>query len=386
MFRRLCALGFAAAILTAATGCVEKTAKADPSTDDKAKGNTPPTGSLDPAKKAGDFSAFSTTDPLVAAAVETRDQVVEQEDDFFRRLDDLRGLLAAPRPDPDSVRQSAAELVRVTKDLRVLTRQASDTLAALGESSQQLARSLKHLGASYRAAADLYRRKARDYGEPRLRNQLLAFADDLEAVAKSVPDRQAALREFQAKLPPLRAKAKEAAQFLDDAAQFLATHPATGPDQRARYAGEFESFAVTFSEWLRTLDEVRTKLRGQAISQAVRDAHQKEVDAKAAETDRRAALVTEIAEQVAKPDRSSNSAATDPASPPVREPVPATPVVPGPTVVATVPTVVTRCVLVPVTCYHTQPDRFGRCVTVATTRYQWRTQLVSEPGVTLACR
>lgn len=229
-----------------------------------------------PKKPAADFAGFPPTDPMVAAAAQARDQMARQEEELLERLDALRGVLGSAKADPARIKESVEEFLRLAKDLRRITVQAGDAINAITDSAAELSRSMRHLGASYRSVASLFRSKARDYKEARLRDQMNAFADDLDSIAKSIPERMAALQTFQTILPKLKGKVGEANSFLDDAAMFLSSHPGIGSDPRERYAAQFESFAATFSEWLRTLDDLRNVLRSGALSRNIQESCRKE--------------------------------------------------------------------------------------------------------------
>jgi len=96
-------------------------------------------------------------------------------------------------------------------------------------------------------------------------------------VAASIPERCKSLDAIQKKLPSLKRKVKEVHSFLNDAVSFLNTHPGIGADPREKYASEFESFAVTFSEWIRVLDDLRNALRERAVSQVIQESYRREV-------------------------------------------------------------------------------------------------------------
>ena len=103
------------------------------------------------------------------------------------------------------------------------------------------------------------------------------FADDYDAVAQMLPARALALTMVRAKLPTFYRKVLEVNTFLTDTVAFLNAHPGTGPEQRKRYANEFESFAVVFSEWIRVLDELRGALRERAVSTTIRESYRDEL-------------------------------------------------------------------------------------------------------------
>jgi len=227
-------------------------------------------------KKAPDFGDFSTADPLLGNAIQSRQQLVEQEDALLQRLDELRAMLASIKADPARIRQSIEEFLALAKEIRRVVVKAGESLTYLDDTTRELARSMKHLGNSYRAAAGLFRLKARDYSEKKLRDQLNAFADDYEAIGKSIPDRTRTIQEFSKSLPKLKVKVREANTFLDDVVLYLSSHPGIGTDPREQYSEQFESFVVTFSELLRTLNEFRSSFREQAISKVIQDGHRKE--------------------------------------------------------------------------------------------------------------
>jgi septal ring factor EnvC (AmiA/AmiB activator) len=61
---------------------------------------------------------------------------------------------------------------------------------------------------------------------------------------------------------------------------YLNSHPGIGNDPREKYSEQFESFVLTFSELLRTLNEFRSSFREQAISKVIQDGHRADVLAK----------------------------------------------------------------------------------------------------------
>jgi hypothetical protein len=268
----LCLLPFAA-------GCVE-----DLKAEEKAKPAAtvradPPPGDAPKAEKkpAAELPDLPTGDPLVADAVQAREQISRLEEEILDRLDDLRSALAQAKADPAKLRESVERFVEVTRDVRAKTALAGGAITGLTDKTAELSRSSRHLAGSYRALADLYRRKARDYSEKPLQDRLLAFAADYDAVAKSLPERVKALDGVRKSLPALNRKVAEVNAFLGDAVAFLTTHPGIGADARERYVAEFESFAVTVSEWLRVLDDLRAALRSKAVSKAIRESYQREV-------------------------------------------------------------------------------------------------------------
>ncbi len=278
MKRSLTCIGFGFLLLCTQVGCVEPMASADPKESSNSK-ETQSQPEPTPAEipQDSELLQLSTTDPLIANAIETRQQLIAQEEELLARLDDIRQLLGSAKVDPARLQQSIDEFLAVARDIRTVSQRAAESMSSMNDTIRNLARTTKHLGAWYRAAADLFRRKARDYTESRLRNQLLAFAEDYDAIAVSIPKRQKAIREFEAQVPRLKAKAQETTLFLDDAILFLSSHPQIGRDPRSRYSEEFESFAVTFSEWLRVLDDLRNQLREQAVSQVIQSSYRKEV-------------------------------------------------------------------------------------------------------------
>lgn len=294
--RRISIVALAIAMLTTTVGCdewfktdknkAEEKAATDKATADKAAadkaatkgtGDTPSPADKPQPKKPHDFVDFPTTDPLISNAIENRNQLVAQEEELLQRLDDIRTLLISAKSDPSKMRQSIEEFISLTKEIRGVVVQAGESLSKLEETSNDLARSMKHLGSSYRATAGLFRAKARDYTEKKLREQLLGFADDFEAIAKTIPERMKSLQTFQKSLPKLKLKIRESSAFLDDVVSFLSSHPGLGADSRERYTSQFETFMSTFSELVRTLEEFRSTFRETAFSKAVQDAVRKEV-------------------------------------------------------------------------------------------------------------
>lgn len=296
---RLLCLCLGVGLLPVAAGCVE-----DAKAEDKGKSADVQKAVPKPPAALPDLPA---NDPLVAEAVSAREQIARLEEELLEQLDELRAVLASAKADPDRLRESVEQFLDLTRDVRRKTVQAGDALRAVEEKAADLSRSSRHLAASYRALAVLYRRKARDYSEPKLRDQLVGFAADYDAVAQAMPERCKALDGVRKKLPALKRKVTEVNAFLGDAAAFLATHPAVGQERRERYAGEFASFAVTVSEWLRTLDELRAALRERAVSTAIREAYRKDVEErqKAEQAKREAAARLELArlESLAQAER-----------------------------------------------------------------------------------
>ncbi len=279
MNTRLLHLCLGLGVLPLAAGCVEDlkaeekpnpaaTTRADPSPGDAPKGEKKP---------AAELPDLPTSDPLVADALQAREQISRLEEEILDRLDDLRSALAQAKADPAKLRESVERFVEVTRDVRQTTLQAGRAITGLTDKTAELSRSSRHLAASYRALADLYRRKARDYSEKPLQDRLLAFAADYDAVAKSLPERVQALDGVRKSLPALNRKVAEVNAFLGDAVAFLTTYPGIGADARERYAAEFESFAVSVSEWLRVLDDLRAALRSKAVSKVIRESYQREV-------------------------------------------------------------------------------------------------------------
>jgi len=281
MSKRLMALLVCLGFTPCIVGCVDD-AKADETNKpvEKAKADS---ASPDAAKKAKktppEFSELPANDPLVANAIQAREQIAELEEELLEQLDELRSALASAKADPERLRESVEQFLGITKMMRQKTLQASEAVNAVGEKTAELSRSSRHLASSYRALAGLFRNKARDYSEKKLRDQLLGFAKDYDEVAASIPERCKSLDAIQKKLPSLKRKVKEVHSFLNDAVSFLNTHPGIGADPREKYASEFESFAVTFSEWIRVLDDLRNALRERAVSQAIQESYRREVTA-----------------------------------------------------------------------------------------------------------
>ena len=264
-------------------GCVDLASANEKSKAD-AKANTDKSAPSEAAKSSKKSSSEAvespTTDPLIAGAIQTRQSFADQEELLLERLDELRSLLGSAKADPERIRQSVDEFLALAREIRRVVMKASDALASLDTSTNDLARSMKHLGLSYRSAAGLFREKARDYSSKKLRDQLNGFADDYEAIAKTIPQRTLALEAFQKTLPKWKLKVREANAFLDDTVLFLSSHPGIGADPRERYSAQFESFVLTFSELVRTLEEFREVLRGKAISKVIQEGNRKETMAK----------------------------------------------------------------------------------------------------------
>ncbi len=123
---------------------------------------------------------------------------------MLQQLDELRSALASVQSDPERLRDSAVQFLELTKSMREKTRVASESLNALNEKTSELSRASRHLATSYRALAELFRKKARDYSEKKLREQMLGFAKDYDAIAASIPDKCKSLDAVQKKLPALK--------------------------------------------------------------------------------------------------------------------------------------------------------------------------------------
>jgi chromosome segregation ATPase len=279
MSKRLIALLVCMGLMPCIVGCVEDTKANDKDKPvEKAKADSPQSEKPKSAKKLPlEFSELPVNDPLVANAVQAREQITELEEELLERLDELRSVLASAKTDPERMRESVELFVDLTKSMREKTLKANEALNAVSEKTSELSRSSRHLASSYRALAELFRKKARDYSEKKLREQLLDFAKDYDEVAKSIPERSKTLEAVQKKLPALKRKVKEVNSFLSDTLAFLNTHPGIGADPRDRYSAEFESFAVTFTDWIRVLDELRAALREKAVSKVIQNAFRQEM-------------------------------------------------------------------------------------------------------------
>ncbi len=307
--KRVYCLCLCLGILPFAAGCVEdaKAHNAD-KPGEKVKADSPPSDSPKSAKTHPlEFAELPTNDPLVAHAIQAREQIAELEEELLEKLDELRSVLASAKSDPDRMRQSTLQFVELTKAMRQKTLQANDALDAVSEKTSELSRSSRHLASSYRALAELFRKKARDYSEKKLRDQLLGFARDYDEVAKSIPERTKTLDAVQKKLPSLNRKVREVNAFLTDTIAFLNTHPGIGAEPRDRYSAELESFAVTFTEWIRVLDELRSALREKAVSKMIQESYRKEVVAlqtlEAAKQQEQARIERERQDAIAKAEQ-----------------------------------------------------------------------------------
>jgi hypothetical protein len=306
--KRLPCLGLCLGLLPFAAGCVESANATDGNkADEKAKADPPPSDAKKAKRTPMEFGELPANDPLVANAIQAREQVADLEEELLQQLDDLRAALAAAKADPDRLRQSVDLFLEVTKAMRQKTLLANEAVNALGEKTAELSRSSRHLASSYRALADLFRKKARDYSEKKLRDQLLGFAKDYDDVAASIPEHCKSLDAIQKKLPALKRKVKEVNLFLTDAVSFLNSHPGLGTDPREKYAPDFESFAVTFTEWLRVLDDLRSTLRERAVSKVIRESYRQEVDAfqklEAVEREEQARIERARQDEVAKAEQ-----------------------------------------------------------------------------------
>ena len=279
MIQRLLLMASLMGLIPLVTGC-DETMKGFEKNKSDEKATYDKSDSAKKPKKATDLGDFSTADPLVASAIQSRQQLMDHEDSLLERLDEVRTLLASAKADPARLRQSIEEFLALAKDIRRVVVKANESITLLDESTQELARSTKHLGSSYKAAAGLFRERARDYSEKKLRDQLIMFADDFEAIGKTIPVRTKSIQDFQSTLPKLKSKVREATAFLDDLVLYLNSHPGIGTDPRERYATQFETFVSTFSELLRTLEEFRKTFRDQAISKAIQDGIKRDALAK----------------------------------------------------------------------------------------------------------
>jgi uncharacterized protein YukE len=277
--RRLSVLILSLGFTPLLVGCVDD-AKADEKTktEEKAKADsTSADGSKKSKRTPAELAELPTDDPLVRNALLVREQVVELEEELLEQLNELRANLAEAKADPSKLRESVASFIDTTKTMKQKTALANEAISAVAEKTNELSRSSRHLSESYRSLAGLFRKKARDYSEKKLRDQLLQFAKDYDAIAASIPQRVKALDAVQKKLPSLKKKVREVDSFLNDAVAFLNSHPGIGANPREQYAAEFESFAVTFSEWIRVLDELRQALRERAVSNVIQESYRQEV-------------------------------------------------------------------------------------------------------------
>ncbi len=283
MFRKVTLVALLLSCLPLFVGCADL-ANANDKSKAQDKANADKSAASDAAKSSNKLSGeaveLATTDPLIAGAIQTRQSFANQEELLLERLDELRSLVGSAKADPVRIRQSVDEFLALAQEIRRVVMKASDALASLDTTTNDLARSMKHLGLSYRSAAGLFREKARDYSSKKLRDQLNSFADDYEAIAKTIPERILALEAFQKTLPKWKLKVREANAFLDDTVLFLSSHPGIGADPRERYSAQFESFVLTFSELIRTLEEFREVLRARAISKVIQEGNRKEALAK----------------------------------------------------------------------------------------------------------
>lgn len=309
MCKRLLTLLVCMGFMPCIVGCVED-AKANDTNklEEKAKTETPSPEAAKKAKKTPlEFSELPANDPLVANAIQAREQITEIEEELLQQLDELRAALASTKVEPERLRESVEQFLEITKTMRQKTQEASVAINSLSEKTAELSRSSRHLASSYRALAELFRKKARDYSEKKLREQLLGFAKDYDAVATSIPERCKSLDAIQKKLPSLKRKVKETNAFLNDAVSFLNSHPSIDAEAREKYSANFESFAVAFSEWIRTLDELRSALRERAVSKVIQESYRQEVVAfqklEAAKREEQARIERAKQEELAKAEQ-----------------------------------------------------------------------------------
>jgi len=87
------------------------------------------------------------------------------EEELLERFVGLRAMLASVKADPDRLRQSVEQFIELTTEMRQKTNQVNESINFLGEKAVDFSCSSRHLGSSYRALADLFRKKARNYSE-----------------------------------------------------------------------------------------------------------------------------------------------------------------------------------------------------------------------------
>jgi len=166
MIRKLMVLALLLGLFPLVVGCDETVKGSEATKADEKTATDKPSEKSAPveAKKAKkpDFADFSTADPLIGSAMQSRQQLADQEDALFERLDEVRTLLASAKADPARMRRTIEEFLGIVKEIRRIVIKAGASLTALDESTRDLARSMKHLGSSYKAAAGLFRQKARD--------------------------------------------------------------------------------------------------------------------------------------------------------------------------------------------------------------------------------
>ena len=268
-------------LIYAATGCDELDKAVAKQNSEKTEPAKSPNNEVPKPKETTDvFAGIPTTDPSILAASQNRRLVAEREEALLAKLDEIRGLLASAKSDPAKMKTSLEEFLQLAKGVRKIVGEADEALAGLTTATDGLARELKHSPKAYRMAADGFRERAKDYTESSLKDQLLSFASDYEAIAKAMPERIVKLREFQKKLPKMKAKIREARSFLDDMSMYLESHPGVGrSDPRERYSVQFDAFVHTFSELIRALEVYRNVLRSQAVSVSIRKAFGNEANA-----------------------------------------------------------------------------------------------------------
>jgi hypothetical protein len=369
MLRRLLCLVLALGLAPGLTGCVEDAkAKDQPKAEEKAKAD--PSAPADGKKRSKSGVSVGDdeppTDPLQAEVLNGKKQLAEVEEDLLERLDELRLQLTAVKGNPTAAKASTPDLLDAARDVRRSAVRAGETIAELEERSAEAARGSKHLAAAYKAAAGLYRQKARDYSERKLREQLNAFAADYEREAKLIPARNRALQEFAKTLPQWRGKVREAVAFLDDTVLYLDGHPRAGAGSAKRYTEALESFAVTFSEWLRTLEAFREAFREQAVSASIQEAYRKDVVVReAAGAARRDEIARAERAKREEAERLAKASEVPPAPPATAKPVP--PPEPPTVFTAGVPVEAPQGEPVPVaqpvvyTCYQSAPPPAAVC-------------------------
>lgn len=389
----------------AAAGCVEppKPAatpqSAPPEATPPAKSDRPPVPDEgDPVVRAAELSA-----QRVAALEEAID------DALTAVADDLQLLTAG---DHGALDLTAEKLLAVVRPLRQSGTRIVERYPKVKADLAGIAKAAGHVKVGYGRARELYLEKAKaESGTIRERYETLAELCD--TFARTNDERAAKYAAFAKELSQAVAKVERHVAFLADFETFLALNPAAkGAKDRDEFLSALNTFTQQTLRLGDALRQFRDRVRSGAVSRRLQAEHDRAIAAPIPAPRLVAAVPPETAPRPKEPE-----VAPVPAPPPapIREAVPAppppvakvpappavvretkaSPVAPvrpsvvtaaGPPPPRVVPVTVTRCVpvLVPVACCQVQRGLLGRVRTVVTTRYEWRSQSVTETRY-LAC-
>jgi hypothetical protein len=390
-----------AAAALAPVGCVELEPKTKPT--DKPPPATqqddPPADKPPPPKKA-ERPPPDDTDPVVTAAELSARRLADYEERIDAGLTALTADLAAlSGADVRAVDLTAEKLLAVVQQLRASGERILDRYPQVKGDLAGIGKANAGVKVGYTRAREVYLEKA-DLEGGDLKDRYLTLADLCDAFVRTADERTAQYAAFAKDLDKAVAKVERHVAFLKDFEAFLKINPGTqGAKERADFLGTLAKFAEQVIRFGDVLKQFRDQVRDGAVSMKLRAEHDKAVAAARAECE--AAEAAARAEQ----DRSAAAARSEPdgkpsgEGPPAAKPMPTEPLAtsatttppsvstpvnvpvatPCPTPVRFVPVVTTRCVptLVPVTDLSTHHGPCG-CRTVAVTRYEWRTRLVTE--------